>query len=168
MTLMRLVPRAILAGVTAAMLAAAPVSAQEISQSHLNAALAAIASAKASRGFDTVLPALSEGVQNQLIRVRPDLHKEITAVVEAVALKLVPRRADLDNDIARIWAKAFTEEELVSIAEFFNSPAGTKYAELAPKVIADTYQAVQNWSDRVGEEMLQTSREELKKQGIEF
>jgi hypothetical protein len=168
MSIMRSLSRLVLVGMAVVMLAANPVRAQEISQSHLAAALDALASAKASRGFDTVLPALSERVQNQLIRIRPDLHKQITDVVEAVALKLVARRADLDNDIARIWAKSFTEEELLAIAAFFKSPAGVKYADLGPRVIAESYQAVQGWSDRVGAELLEKSREELKKQGVEF
>ncbi|HMN87151.1 MAG TPA: DUF2059 domain-containing protein [Bauldia sp.] len=168
MSLMRLVSRAVVIAFAAMTIASAPAPAQEISSSHLKAAMAAIASAKASRGFDLLLPALSEKVQGQLIRVRPDLHLQITDVVEAVALKLVPRRADLDNDIARIWAKAFTEEELVAIAAFFNSPAGQKYSETAPRVIAESYQAAQNWSNRVEEEMLALARDELKKQGIEF
>lgn len=168
MPIMRFLSRIALVGIAFVMLAASPAGAQDISQSHLTAALDALSSARAARGFDTVLPALSERVQNQLIRIRPDLHKEITDVVEAVALKLVARRADLDNDVARIWAKNFSEEELVAIAAFFKSPAGTKYAELGPRVIAESYQAVQGWSDRVGAELLEKSREELKKQGVEF
>lgn len=164
----RFLPRIAFAAAALVMVAAGPVRAQDISQSHLAAALDAVASAQASRGFDLVLPALSEKVQNQLIRMRPDLHKEITDVVEAAALKLVPRRTDLDNDVARVWAKSFSEDELHAIADFFKSPAGKKYAELGPRVIAETLQTVQGWSDRVGAELLEKSREELKKQGYEF
>ena len=168
MPLIRFISRMVVIATAFMMLAGAPVRAQEISQSHLDAALDAINSARAARGFDTVLPALAEKVQNQLIRLRPDLHKEIAAVVEAIALKLVARRADLDNDIARVWAKTFTEDELKVIAEFFKSPAGKKYAELGPRVIAESFQAVKGWSERVEAELLAKSREELKKQGFDF
>ena len=92
-------------------------------------------SAKASRGFDNVLPLLSEKVQDEIIRLRPDLYKQITDVVQQEALKLVARRADLDNDVARIWAKAFTEEELNSITAFYKSPAGQKFVDIGPQVI---------------------------------
>jgi hypothetical protein len=167
MSLPRLVSRAVFAGVVAFSLTA-PVTAAEITESHIVAALDAIRSAGAAKGFDNVLPAVADRVKNQLIRLRPDLHKQISQTVEDVALKLVARRTDLDNDIARIWANAFTEEELNSIAAFYKSEAGKKFAELGPKVINDTYESVSNWSDRIGEELLEKAREELKKQGIEF
>ena len=154
--------------VVAATISSAPIRADEITPSHMAAALETVHSAKASKGFDNVLPLLSEKVQNQIIRLRPDLYKQITDVVQQQALKLVARRADLDNDVARIWAGAFTEEELKSITAFYKSPAGLKFVDVGPKVIGDSLQAVKGWSDRVGEELLEKSRAELKKQGVEF
>ena len=153
--------------VTATMLAA-PGRAADVTPEHMAAALEAVHSAKASKGFDNVLPLLSEKVQDQIIRLRPDLYKQITDVVQQEALKLIARRGDLDNDVARIWANAFSQEELESITAFYKSPAGLKFVDVGPKVIGDSLQAVKGWSDRVGEELLEKSRAELKKQGVEF
>jgi hypothetical protein len=89
-------------------------------------------------------------------------------VVHQEALKLVGRRADLDNDIARVWANAFTEDELKSITAFYKSPAGLKLADVGATVVANSLQAVKGWSDKVGHDLLENSRQELKKQGIEF
>jgi len=159
--------RAAIIGV--ALTAVAPAAfAQEITASHLAVALDVVKSAKASRGFDSVLPLLAEQVENKLIRVRPDLNKEIVAAVEDAALKLSARRSDLDNDVARIWAKAFSEEELNTIAAFYKSPAGQKFADVGAQVVAESYQAVGHWSDRVGEELLQKSKDGLKAQGVTF
>jgi len=154
--------------VVTAMVAAAPGRADDITPSHMAAALEAVHSAKASKGFDNVLPLLSEKVQDEIIRLRPDLYKQITDVVQQEALKLVVRRADLDADVARIWANAFTEDELKSITAFYKSPAGLKFVDIGPQVVGSSLQAVKGWSDRVGQELLQKSREELKKQGVEF
>lgn len=143
-------------------------AAQEISQSHLDAALEAVKSAGAARGFDSVLPAIADRVKSRLIRVRPDLHQEISTAVEAVALRLIPRRNDLDAAVARVWARNFTEDELVTIAEFYKSPTGQKFAEIGPRVIQDSLKEVESWSTRVGEELYEKSREELTKQGYEF
>ena len=154
--------------VVTAMVSAAPSRADDVTPSHLAAALEAVHSAKASKGFDNVLPLLSEKVQDQIIRLRPDLYKQITDVVQQEALKLVARRGDLDADVARIWANAFTEEELKAITAFYKSPAGLKFVDIGPQVVGASLQAVKVWSDRVGQELLQKSREELKKQGIEF
>jgi hypothetical protein len=145
-----------------------PAGAQEISRSHLDAALVAVQSAGAARGFDSVLPAIAERIKGRLIRMRPDLHQEISATVEQVALQLAVRRQDLDEAVARVWAKNFTEDELVTIAEFYKSPTGQKFAEIGPRVIQDSLKSVESWSTRVGEEMYEMSRESLTKQGFEL
>jgi hypothetical protein len=168
MSLNRLFIRVAVLGWAMAAFAAGPAAAQEISESHLAAAVAVVSAAKATRGFDDLLPAVSQQVQNQLIRMRPDLHKEITDVVDGEALKLVSRRPELDNAIARLWARAFTEEELISIAAFYQSPAGQKFYEFGPKVISESLQAARSWSDRVREELLEKARAELKAKGVEF
>lgn len=157
-----------LAAMALATVLAQPAGAQEISQSHLNAALVAVQSAGAARGFDSVLPAIAERVKGRLIRVRPDLYQQISVTVEQVALELAIRRKDLNEAVARVWAKAFTEDELVTIAEFYKSPTGQKFAEIGPTVIQDSLKQVESWSTRVGEEIYEKSRESLVKQGYEL
>jgi hypothetical protein len=165
------IPRILLgiaALVVTATVLAAPGRADEITPERMAAALEAVHSAKASKGFDNVLPMVTEKVQDQIIRLRPDLYKQITDTVQQQALKLIARRADLDNDVARIWANAFSEEELNAITAFYKSPAGLKFVDIGPKVIGESLQAVKRWSDRIGEELMEKSRADLKKQGIEF
>ena len=150
------------------MLLAASAPADQITPSHLAAAHETVVSSKASANFDDLLPVISQQVQNQLITLRPDLYSQISDAVQATVLQLVGRRADLDNDVARIWANAFSEDELKAIAAFYQSPAGQKFVDLGPKVVGDTLQAAKGWSDRVREELLEKSRAELKKRNIEF
>jgi hypothetical protein len=159
------------AGLIAAAVMLLPVSqaaAQEFSESHLEAARIAASSSPIAEEFDQVLPLLSQRVQDRLIRLRPDLHEVITETVRKVALDLASRRDDLDNAAALVWARAFTEEELEEIAAFYTSPVGKKFKEVSAQLGADTVQVVQNWSNRVGEELLDKSREELKKLGHEL
>jgi len=141
---------------------------QEFSESHLDAAKRASANAPIAKDLDTVLPLLAQRVQTRLISLRPDLHAEISIAVQTVALELAARRADLDNAIALAWARIFTEEELDAIVEFYTSPAGQKFVEVGPELGSTTLQTVDNWSSRVGEELLDNAREELKKQGHEL
>lgn len=157
------------ASLFAASIVAAPaVRAQELSAEHVQIAIEVVRSAGASRGFDNVLPILAGQVTDRLIRVRPDLHKQITAAVEAVAIKLAVRRAELDGEIARIWAKFFTVEELQSLLAFYQSPAGKKFVDVGPQTVAESFQVVDRWSQRVGEELLEKTREELRTQGIDI
>jgi hypothetical protein len=141
---------------------------EEISPSHMAAALDAVQNGPDSKRLDDILPGLSLQVQNQLIQLRPDLHKEITDAVESTALKLVGRRKELNDDLARVWARSFSEQDLKAIAAFYKSDAGKKLAEIGPKVIGDSLQTTRQWSNRVGEELLEKSREELKQRNVDF
>lgn len=168
MSLIGQIARGALAGVVAATLSLTPAAAQEITPSHMNAALSAVASTAGAAAFDKVLPSLAISVEQRLIRLRPDAAAKISAAVQATALKLVARRKDMDQDVARLWARTFTEQELVQIATFLKSPAGKKYQDQGQKVITDMFQIVAQWSERVGAELLDKTKEELKKQGIEM
>lgn len=145
-----------------------PVAAQEITQTHLEAALEVLKSSPASRSYDDLLPAVADAVKSQLILQRPDLHKQISETVDTLVVTLVPRRSDLDNDLARVWAKGFTEDELVTIASFYSSPAGQKFSQIGPNVISEGYKVAEGWAVRVREELLEKSRLELQKEGVEF
>lgn len=142
--------------------------ADEVTPAHLAAARDAIDAAKNFKGFDNLLPLLAQQTQNRLIRLRPDQHQLISQVVDQTSLDLASRRVDLDNDVARIMAKYFTQEELEQIAAFYKTPAGIKFADLLPKVSSEALQTVKGWSDRVGEELYEKSVAELKKKGVEF
>jgi hypothetical protein len=160
--------RSFVLGLGILLLPASASLAQEISQSQLAAALDVINATVATKSFDEQLPKVANEVTNRLVRQRPDLHTQIANAVQAEALKLAVRRKDLDLDIARVYAKAFSEDELHTIATFLKSPAGQKYQTDGPKVFADTFAAVQRWTDRLGAELLDKAKEELKRQGIEL
>jgi hypothetical protein len=134
----------------------------------ITAGIAAFKAAGLGDVFDKVLPLLSEQIQNRLIQQRPDLTKEINAVVEGVAFKLIPRRKELDTAAGKIWAKTFTLEELQQITAFFRTEAGQKYLSTGQTAVQDSMTTMRSWSQRVADEMHAASREELKKQGIDF
>ncbi|MCC6983223.1 MAG: DUF2059 domain-containing protein [Bauldia sp.] len=158
----------LLAALVAAGSLSAPAKAQDISESHLRAALAVIAAQPAFEDFNGILPRLVGEVAGRLTLQRLDLYKEISAASMDVGLQLAARRSDLNNDLARIWARAFTEEELTAIAAFFQSPAGRKLSELGPQMIESSNQAAQTWAERLGEELLQRTVAELQSRGIQL
>ena len=149
---------------------AAPTSvrAQDITGAHLGAAWDAIRALGVNTQFDEALPNLSEQVQSLLMQRRPDLSRQIAATVNQIALDLVVRRRELNDDAARIWALTFTEEELIAIAAFYNSEAGRKLAQNYPGVLQETAGAVDAWYQLLAEEMLDRTLQAFQQQGIVF
>ncbi|MGD9739977.1 MAG: DUF2059 domain-containing protein [Bauldia sp.] len=147
---------------------AGPASAQEIADTHLQAALEAIQALGTDDDFDEVLPGVANQVETILIQQRPDLYQQIHTVVYDMAGQLAARRADLNNDVARVWALAFTEEELRAITAFYTSPAGMKLSQLGQPVMTDTVDTLQAWSERLGTELLDRALAEFQRQNIQF
>jgi hypothetical protein len=148
--------------------ALAPAAAQQITATTMALAKQVARNAPDIGNFDGILPDVMQDTKMRLINVRPDLYQQISVAVEASALSLVPRRSDLDNDIATIWAMNFTDDELKAINAFFSSPAGQKYKAIAPTVGQAIITAGQNWANKLSDEMYTNSVAALQKQGFKF
>ncbi len=148
--------------------AAGTALAQEISPSQLEAAARAAELTPQPGDFDALLPFASQTVQNSLIRQRPDLFREIATAVEGQALEIAGRRTDLDADVARAWARRFSEDELNQIAAFFGSELGTKYKAALPELGNEMLRLSRGWTNRLTEELLERSVQELAREGHEF
>ncbi|MDP2733016.1 MAG: DUF2059 domain-containing protein [Hoeflea sp.] len=142
-------------------LASQPALAQEISSEHLAAARAAITALKSTDQFDAVIPASAEQLKVNLIRANADLQEIISATIDEEALKIVPRRADLEKEAAQIYAKAFTQEELTAIADFYNSPAGVKLIENGPLVTRELIKSAEIWSSGIGRDLAENTNKAL-------
>lgn len=123
----------------------AAAQAQEYSESHLKAARSAMVALKASDQFDAILPGIAQDLQAQLTAKNPDLEALIGATVQEKALELVGRRSVLEGEVARVFAKIFTEEELNAITAFYNTDAGRKMNAELPIVTREMAKAAEIW-----------------------
>ncbi|HET7412619.1 MAG TPA: DUF2059 domain-containing protein [Pararhizobium sp.] len=139
--------------VAAALGLSSAASAQEPTKAQLDAARAAIAALHATDEFDNILPNAAAALKHSLIQAEPNLQEQITATVNDQALKLATRRADLEKEVATIYAKHFTTDELKAIAAFYNTKAGKKLIDQAPAVTRETMQAARIWSNGIARDL---------------
>jgi hypothetical protein len=161
--------RPILAGVLAAfLLAAQPVgaNAQEISESHLAAARAAVAASKSTQQLDNILPNIGERTKQQLISNRPDAAEKISTIVDEVTISLASRRGDLEREVAVGYARVFTEDELKQITEFYSTPAGQKLITETPVIARSIEQAARVWSNGLQRDLQDEVRKRLEAEGL--
>lgn len=127
--------------------------AQEIAESHLNAARAAITAIKATDQFDTILPRAAETLREELLRKDPNLVDQINTVVNDKTVLLAGRRADLETESARAYARVFTEVELNGITEFYTTPAGQKLLSDGPIVVRELIKAANIWQEGIARDL---------------
>ncbi|MBL1404912.1 MAG: DUF2059 domain-containing protein [Rhizobiales bacterium] len=143
------------------------VFAQDISASHIEAAKRMIAATGSTNRLDNILPQSGQALKNELIRNRPDQEASITDVVDIVSLELAPRRGDLESEVAQIFSRVFSEEELKVIAVFYESDAGKKFLIDAPLALREVNGAAQVWTRGIRRDLGQKATDKLKEMGLQ-
>jgi hypothetical protein len=136
--------------------------AQEVTDAQLAAAREAITSLKVTDLYDGILPSVAERLKGQYIQASPNFQNQIASVVDAQALALAPRRADLEKEAATIYAKTFSVEELRAISTFFNTETGKKLLTNQPLVTRELGKAAQIWANGISRDLTNQSTEKLK------
>ena len=144
-------------------LAVSPALAQEISPSHLAAAREAVDSIDTTEQFDQILLNAATQIKAELIVNNPDLQAKISEMVDDSAIALAPRRADLENEIARIYAKMFTEQELREIAQFYTSEAGRKLIKQGPQATREMMAAADVWTNGIVRDLRESAVKGMQK-----
>jgi hypothetical protein len=139
------------------------VAQDSFSDSHLEAAKAVAIETKVLEPFDGILFVMSEQTLAAFTQNEPTRAEEIAEVVQNVALSLAPRRAELNKEIYKVWAGAFSEEELVQLAEFYRTPLGSKLRDSIADITSKSVNASREWQDRLSIDMVALVQEELTK-----
>ncbi|WP_455474674.1 DUF2059 domain-containing protein [Bartonella sp. B30(2025)] len=137
------------------------VYALDMSDKHLDAARKAINAMHATDQFDSFLPTAARDLKNELIGNDPNLATVISEIVDKHALALVKRRSDLEKEIAHVYAKYFTQEELDAITAFYSSNTGKKFLKEVPNIAHDAYSTFEAWRDVIMQDLVKNVKKEM-------
>lgn len=115
--------------------------------------------------FDPLVPGIVETVKNNYLQTNTSLVKDLNEVALLLRTEFAPRRAEILNDVATLYAQRFSEQELKDIVAFYKTPVGKKFVTEEPQVIDQSLQRAQAWSQKLSEEVLSRFRAEMKKRG---
>ena len=127
--------------------------AQDISDTHLAAARAAVAAINATDPFDAILPQAANALKQQLIQQNPNLQALVVATVDEKTLAMAARRSDLEREAALAYARAFTEADLNAIAAFYTSEPGKKLIAEGPIVTREVGKAAEIWQRGIARDL---------------
>ena len=149
MVLNDMMRRGMLALAAVGLMAVAPAKAQEATPARLAAARSAVDAIDSTEQFDNILKNAATQIKADLIGSNPNMQSEISDMVDERAIALAPRRVDLENEVARVYAKLFTEQELKDIAAFYGSEAGKKLLKQGPVASREMMVAADVWSNGI-------------------
>ncbi len=115
--------------------------------------------------FDPVITGVVDQTRTALVRTSPQLSKELNEVATQLVGEFGAKRAELIEQAAKFYANRFNEQELKDMVTFYKSPLGKKMLVQEPLVLDETFNFVQQWAPRIGEEVMTRFRAEMKKKG---
>lgn len=118
-----------------------------------------------TRMFDPLVPGIIETVKNNYLQTNTSLVKDLNEVAALLRTELAPKRVEILNQVAVLYAQRFTEQELKDVVAFYKTPTGKKFVSEEPVVIEQSLGAAQAWSQKLSEEVLSRFRAEMKKRG---
>jgi hypothetical protein len=120
-------------------------------------------------GATTMFHPLIAGVVEQArllyLQQNPGLGKDLTEIANKMRADLQPRFSELLNEMSKMYADAFTQQELKDILAFYQSPTGKKLLDQQPKLVDSSMRFAQDWANKLSEEVTAKMREELVKRG---
>jgi hypothetical protein len=120
-------------------------------------------------GASTVFSPLIAGVVEQArllyMQQNPALGKDLSEIATKMRADLQPRFSELTDEMAKLYADAFTPQEMKEILAFYQSPTGKKLLDTQPKLVDASMSFAQNWANKLSDEVTAKMREELVKRG---
>jgi hypothetical protein len=144
---------------------AAPAAAPASSPTALLLAKELIDLKGAAAAYDPLVNGVIQYHRNFFMQTNPNLGRDLDAVAQKLALDLAPRKAEMQQELTRIYASHFTEAELKEALAFFKTPIGKKLISEEPKALEASMKAADDWSRRFAVEVDAKFRAEMQKRG---
>jgi hypothetical protein len=154
------------AAVALALVAFGPAAhSQQTSVAALATAKQLIASTNATAIFNPLIAGVVEQAKLLFLQQNPGLAKDLNEIAEKMRTDLAPRFAELNDEMAKLYATHFTEPELKAILAFYQSPVGKKMLVEQPTVVDASMRFAQDWANNLSDQVIAKMRDELKKRG---
>ena len=155
-----------LVAVAVALVAFGPAAnSQQPSAAAMATAKELIASTAATTVFNPLIAGVVEQAKLLYLQQNPSLSKDLNEIASKMRTDLAPRFAELSDEMARLYATHFTDQELKAILVFYQSPAGKKLLAQQPTVVDDSMKFAQDWANKLSDQVIANMRDELKKRG---
>ena len=115
--------------------------------------------------FNTLIPGVIEQSKYMFEQQNPNLGNPLRDVATKLRNELAPRQAELNSEVAKVYASRFTEKEIKDLLAFYQTPLGRKLIAEEPKALDQSMTYAQDWARRLSDEVVVKMRAEMKKLG---
>jgi hypothetical protein len=146
-------------------LGAGAAAAQQRSAAAVATAKEVITAKGAGALYSPVVSGVIERTKIVLLQTNPMLSKDLNEVAAKLHAELAPRNAEILNEVAKLYASRFTEQELKDTLAFYKSTLGRKLLTEEPAILDQSMKTAQTWAEGLSQEVIAKMRVEMKKRG---
>jgi hypothetical protein len=144
---------------------AGPARAQTPSPDAMAAAHELIATMRAADFFKTIMPALMQSFKPAIVQNRPQVERDYDAIVPLMLESMNARLNELNEQIAAVYARNFTADELREAVAFYRGPTGQKIVQKLPVITQESMAIGQRFGQSIASELRGRMIDELRKRG---
>ena len=115
--------------------------------------------------YNPLIPGVIEQAKLLFLQQDPALQKDLDEVAAKLRTELTPRISEVTDQLAKLYATTFSEQELKEVVTFYQTPAGKKLLVAQPQVAEQSMRFAQDWAKKLSDEVVAKMREEMKKKG---
>jgi len=115
--------------------------------------------------FANAVPNIIQRVKDQLLANNLSYQKDLNEVALAEAQTMAGREKEIGEQMAKMYATDFTEQELKDLVTFYKSPLGQKLLAAEPRAIQFSMSYMREWAQQFGEIANGEFRAEMRKRG---
>jgi uncharacterized protein len=148
--------------------AAAPAPLKPASPAAIASAREILAMKNVSAMYAGAVGSIVQRTKDQLMQTNLNYQKDLNEVAVVVAHTLAGRENEIGEQMAKIYASDFTEQELRDLVTFYKSPLGQKLLVQEPKSITTIMSYMCQWAQAFAEGVNGQFRAEMRKRGKEI
>ncbi len=138
---------------------------KDASPASIAAAKEILAMKNASAMYAQAVPSVVEQTKTNLLQSNLNYQKDLNEVAVIVAQSLAGREKEIGDGMAKVYADAFTEQELKDLVTFYKSPLGAKLLSAEPEAIQNSITYMRQWGQTFSQVVAAHFRAEMHKRG---
>jgi len=115
--------------------------------------------------YSGAVPNIVQRAKDAFLAGNLNYQKDLNEVAVIVAQTLAGREKEIGEQMAKIYASDFTEQELKDLVTFYKTPLGQKLLAQEPKTVQASMAYMGQWAQSFSETVNNEFRSEMKKRG---
>ena len=115
-----------------------------------------------------VVPGMMQELETNVTRTRPEIRDSLRATLKAIQPEFDQTAKQTYAQAESLLASQMSEQDIIQVAAFFDSPAGRKYVEVTPVFLRNLADVTGAWREKLSTDILERARAAMKKKGVDF